>query len=141
MILCEWDAAEGHPGQSCVHLYARILSTSFISVSILSVCCYSIVSVSIVETPQPPSSRIWAHTKALLVSKDRRHLIVSHWVHYAYPLFLYVKARLRLCYLYCFCHDYAPGCTIISVYHGTFCMFSYKRNLPVHVAHSILIML
>ncbi len=46
MILCEWDAAEGHPGQSCVHLYARILSTSFTSVSILSVCCYSIVSIS-----------------------------------------------------------------------------------------------
>ncbi len=46
MILCEWDAAEGHPGQSCVHLYARILSMSFTSVLILSVCCYSIVSIS-----------------------------------------------------------------------------------------------
>ncbi len=43
MILCEWDASEGHPGQSCVHLYARILSTSFISVSIFSVWCYSSV--------------------------------------------------------------------------------------------------
>jgi hypothetical protein len=49
MILCEWDAAEGHPGQSCVHLYARILSTSFTSVSILSVCCYSIVSISMIR--------------------------------------------------------------------------------------------
>ncbi len=47
MILCEWDASEGHPGQSCVHLYARILSTSFTSVSIFSVCCYSIVSISV----------------------------------------------------------------------------------------------
>jgi hypothetical protein len=26
MILCEWDAPEGHPGQSCVHLYARVVS-------------------------------------------------------------------------------------------------------------------
>ncbi len=43
MILCEWDASEGHPGQSCLHLYARILSTSFISVSIFSVWCYSSV--------------------------------------------------------------------------------------------------
>ncbi len=43
MILCEWDASEGHPGQSCVHLFARILSTSFISVSIFSVWCYSSV--------------------------------------------------------------------------------------------------
>ncbi len=34
MILCEWDAPEGDPGQSCVHLFARILSTSFTSVSI-----------------------------------------------------------------------------------------------------------
>jgi hypothetical protein len=37
MILCEWDVSEGHPGQSCIHLYARILSTSFTSVSIFSV--------------------------------------------------------------------------------------------------------
>jgi hypothetical protein len=41
MILCEWDAPEGDPGQSCVHLFAHILSTSFTSVSIFSVCCYS----------------------------------------------------------------------------------------------------
>jgi hypothetical protein len=46
MILCEWDASEGNPGQSCVHLYARILSTSFTSVSIFSVWCYSSVSIS-----------------------------------------------------------------------------------------------
>jgi hypothetical protein len=43
MTLCEWDASEGHPGQSCVHPHARILSTSFISVSIFSVWCYSSV--------------------------------------------------------------------------------------------------
>ncbi len=48
MILCEWEASEGHPGQSCVHLYARILSTSFTSVSIFSVWCYSSVSISMV---------------------------------------------------------------------------------------------
>jgi hypothetical protein len=40
----EWDASEGNPGQSCVHLYPRILSTSFTSVSIFSVWCYSSVS-------------------------------------------------------------------------------------------------
>jgi hypothetical protein len=50
MILCEWDAPEGDPGQSCVHLFARILSTSFSSVSIFSVCWYSIVSISMVHT-------------------------------------------------------------------------------------------
>ncbi len=33
-------------GQCCVQLYARILSTSFSSISIFSVCCYSIVSIS-----------------------------------------------------------------------------------------------
>jgi hypothetical protein len=49
MILCEWDAPEGDPGQSCVHLFARILSTSFGLVSIFSVCCYSIVSISMVS--------------------------------------------------------------------------------------------
>ena len=31
-----------------VHLYARILSSSLTSVSIFSVCCYSIVSISMV---------------------------------------------------------------------------------------------
>jgi hypothetical protein len=34
MVLCEWDAPQGDPGQSCVHLFARILSTSFSSVSL-----------------------------------------------------------------------------------------------------------
>ncbi len=47
MILCESDAPEGHPGQCCVHLYARILWTSFTSVSIFFVCCYSSVSISV----------------------------------------------------------------------------------------------
>jgi hypothetical protein len=48
MILCKWDAPEVDPGESCVHLFARILSTSFSSVSIFSVCCYSSVSISMV---------------------------------------------------------------------------------------------
>jgi hypothetical protein len=52
MILCEWDAPEGHPGQSCVHLYASILSTSFTSVSIFSVWCYSSVSISMLCSTQ-----------------------------------------------------------------------------------------
>ena len=34
------------PGWCCVHLCARILSSSLTSVSIFSVCCYSIVSIS-----------------------------------------------------------------------------------------------
>jgi hypothetical protein len=50
MILCERDALEGDPGQSCIHLFARILLTSFTSVSIFSVCCYSSVSISMVRT-------------------------------------------------------------------------------------------
>jgi hypothetical protein len=33
MIVCEWDAPEGHPGQCCVHLHAvlsyRRLSSQF----------------------------------------------------------------------------------------------------------------
>ena len=37
-------------GQCCVHLYACILSTSFTSVSIFSVWCYSSVSISMIET-------------------------------------------------------------------------------------------
>jgi hypothetical protein len=53
MVLCEWDALEGDPGQSCVHLFARILSTSFSSVSIFSVCCYSRVSISMVSHTLP----------------------------------------------------------------------------------------
>jgi hypothetical protein len=50
MILCEWDAPEGDPERSCVHLFARILSSSLTSVSIFSVFCYSIVSISVVKT-------------------------------------------------------------------------------------------
>ncbi len=50
MILCEGDAPEGHPGWCCVHLCARILSSSLTSVSIFSVCWYSIVSISMVHT-------------------------------------------------------------------------------------------
>ncbi len=50
MILCEWDAPEGDPEQSSVHLFAHILSSSSSSVSISSVCCYSIVSISIGPT-------------------------------------------------------------------------------------------
>ncbi len=47
MILWEGDAPEGHPGWCCVHLCARILSSSLTSVSMFSVCWYSIVRVSI----------------------------------------------------------------------------------------------
>ncbi len=44
-------------GQCCVQLYARILSMSFSSVSIFSVCCYSIVSISMVTTYTSPARR------------------------------------------------------------------------------------
>ncbi len=37
---------EGHPGQLAYTFLIRILSTSFISVSIFSVCCFSRVSIS-----------------------------------------------------------------------------------------------
>ncbi len=39
---------EGHRGQLAYTFLIRILSTSFISVSIFSVCCYSRVSISMV---------------------------------------------------------------------------------------------
>jgi hypothetical protein len=60
MILCEcWDDPEGDPGQSCVHLFAGILSTFFSSFSIFSVCCYSSVSISMLgpdlDRTQDPS--------------------------------------------------------------------------------------
>jgi hypothetical protein len=48
MILCEWDASEGHPGMLCTPVCCRILSTSFSSVSIFFVCCYSNVSISVI---------------------------------------------------------------------------------------------
>jgi hypothetical protein len=57
MILCEWDAPKGDPGQNCVHLFARILSTSFTSISIFSVCCYSSVSISMVSIPSSVPAR------------------------------------------------------------------------------------
>jgi hypothetical protein len=46
--------------------------------------------VSLAETPQlPPSPRIWAHTRALLVSQDRRHLFATPpplvWVKVSSP--------------------------------------------------------
>ncbi len=51
MILCDWDAPEGHPGQCCVHLLPvcfRLLSTSLTSVSIsLSAFTLGIISVVI----------------------------------------------------------------------------------------------
>jgi hypothetical protein len=50
MILCEWDAPEGHPGQCCLHLYAFYPLSYFTSVSIFSVCCYSSLSISVVKT-------------------------------------------------------------------------------------------
>jgi len=50
MVLCEWEAPEGDPGQSCVHLFVHILSTSFSSVSIFSVYWYSRVSISMADT-------------------------------------------------------------------------------------------
>jgi hypothetical protein len=44
-------------GQCCVHLYARILSTSFTSVSIFSVCWYS--SVSYLNGPPSPPIQVY----------------------------------------------------------------------------------
>ncbi len=43
-----YDPPEGHPGQLAYTFLICILSTSFISVSIFSVCCYSRVSISVV---------------------------------------------------------------------------------------------
>jgi hypothetical protein len=77
MILCEWDAPEGHPGQCCVHLYARILSTSFTSVSIFSVCCYSSVSISV---PPPPQME-WALGKLLPVTQGEERVREVRYVN------------------------------------------------------------
>jgi hypothetical protein len=44
-------------GQCCVHLYARILSMSFTSVSIFSVLCYSSVSISMYQTIQSTEAK------------------------------------------------------------------------------------
>jgi len=48
MILCEWDAPEGNPDNLRTPVCFRILSSSLTCVSIFSVCCYSIVSISVV---------------------------------------------------------------------------------------------
>ncbi len=86
MILSEWDAPEGDPGQSCVHLFARILSTSFSSVSIFSVCCYSIVSISMIMThpPPPPPHRVYSlsryfGSKVQLGPANRRQKLGLVW--------------------------------------------------------------
>jgi hypothetical protein len=47
-ILWEGDAPEGHPRQPAYTCMLCILSSSFTSVSIFSVSCYSIVSISVV---------------------------------------------------------------------------------------------
>jgi hypothetical protein len=75
MILCEWDAPEGDPGQSCVHLFVRILSTSFSSVSIFSVCCYSIVSISMLSSP--PSFKCNVLCESLSVDSQNIPCITS----------------------------------------------------------------
>jgi hypothetical protein len=49
VILCDWDAPEGHPGQCCVHLFARILLTYFTS----SVSSGIEITVLHVMVPQP----------------------------------------------------------------------------------------
>jgi hypothetical protein len=45
-----YDPPEGHPGQLAYTFLICILSTSFILVSIFSVCCYSRVSMSVVHS-------------------------------------------------------------------------------------------
>ena len=45
-----YDPPECHPGQQAYTFLIRILLTSFISVSIFFVCCYSRVSISMVHT-------------------------------------------------------------------------------------------
>ncbi len=49
MILCEWDAPRRTPWMMLrTPVCFCILSSSLASVSIFSVCCYSIVSISVV---------------------------------------------------------------------------------------------
>jgi hypothetical protein len=82
MILCEWDASEGHPGQSCVHLYARILSTSFISVSIFSVWCYSSVlylNGGHTQTEVEPLRKVERQVKVLIKNLAIFFLFTSNW--------------------------------------------------------------
>jgi hypothetical protein len=60
MLISDWRAImsppEGHPGQHAYTFLIRILSTSLISVSIFSVCCYSSVSISMGHTPNKPET-------------------------------------------------------------------------------------
>jgi hypothetical protein len=48
-----YDPPECNPGQQAYTFLIRILSTSFISVSIFSVCCYSMVYISMLFPPSP----------------------------------------------------------------------------------------
>ena len=56
IFMSDWRAlmtlTEGHPGQLAYTFLIRILQTSFISVSIFSVCCYSRVSISMVVSSE-----------------------------------------------------------------------------------------
>ncbi len=49
MILCELDAPEGHPGKVAYTCMLSYPITSFTSVSVFSVCCYSSVSISVAQ--------------------------------------------------------------------------------------------
>jgi hypothetical protein len=60
-----YDPPECHPGKQAYTFLIRILSTSFISVSIFSVCCYSRVSISM------------AHSISLLIDPST---FLMHWV-------------------------------------------------------------
>ncbi len=59
--MSDWRAImtppEGHPGQHAYTFLIRILSSSLSSVSIFSVCCFSSVSISMVETNPPSVTR------------------------------------------------------------------------------------
>jgi hypothetical protein len=94
MVLCEWDAPEGDPGQSCVHLFARILSTSFSSVSIFSVCCYSIVSISMV-LPEFTGYHLGCLRKWLLEFRESRNLY-ENGANFAKFRVIFHKSRLSL---------------------------------------------
>jgi hypothetical protein len=50
MILFEWDAQKESLENVRTSVCFRILSSSLTSVSVFSVCCYSIVSISVVGT-------------------------------------------------------------------------------------------
>jgi len=63
MILCEWDAPEGHPGNVASPVCFRILSSSLTSVSIFSVLCYSSSVSSSVVYQDNISDRITQATR------------------------------------------------------------------------------